>query len=453
MKKILFAACVLALLALPAAAQVDFSRYVALGDSITAGYSSGSLNQYYQERSYPALLAEQAGSPVFEQPLVSEPGIPPILEMLSLSPTIITATTATPGTPINATLATPYNNLGVPGATVFDMLFTTGDITNLLAGNQDNVMHDLILRNGVNPAIEQAIGQDPTFVTVWIGNNDVLSAAAAATVIDGVTMTPVGLFEQLYTTAIGALVQNTNADIVLINIPDVTVLPFATTVPPFVEVPGVGVIPIQGTYGPLTEDSLVTLPGLARISVYHEGLPGFPPLQEDLDLATGTPGYVLRPAEVAAIRDRIDAFNAIIASTAASFGLPVLDVHQRFNEIAGGDRWVLGGIEMSASFLIGGLFSYDGVHPQAIGYGLVATELIDLINDYYGADIPQVNMDQVLCDGGCADQGGPNLKALSGEIMMTEKAFEQLYKVIGPDLPKAPRGRAVRAPGARLSAQ
>ena len=45
-----------------------------------------------------------------------------------------------------AELPRPYNNLGVPGANVYDLLFTTGDIGNLIAGNQNNVMHDLILR-------------------------------------------------------------------------------------------------------------------------------------------------------------------------------------------------------------------------------------------------------------------------------------------------------------------
>jgi lysophospholipase L1-like esterase len=444
---------VLALIALPAAAQVDLSRYVALGDSLTAGFASSSLNQYYQERSYPALLAQQGGSSVFEMPLVSEPGIPPILELVSLSPTIIGASSATPGAPINATLATPYNNLGVPGSTLFDMLFTTGDITNLLAGNQDNVMHDLILRNGVNPAIEQAIGLSPTFVTVWIGNNDVLTAALAATPIEGVTMTPVDIFEQLYPTAIGALVQSTGANMALINIPDVTALPFLNTVAPFVDVPGVGVIPLQGENGPLTEDTLVTLTALERISVHHEGLPGFPPLRENLDLATGAPGYILRPEEIQAIQDRINAFNDVIDATAAQFGFPVLDINQRFTEIAGGDRWILGGIEISADFLIGGIFSYDGIHPQSIGYALVAVELIDLINEHYGASIPQVNMDQVLCDGGCADQGGPSLKALQeGDIMMTAEAFEQLYKLMGPKLPESPR-RMTRAPAGRLTAQ
>ena len=93
----------------------------------------------------------------------------------------------------------------MPGADLYDMLFTTGNIYNLLAGHQDNVMHDLILRDGEHTALEQAIGLQPTFVTMWIGNNDVLNAALAGTPVEGVTMTPVATFEQLYNTALGAL--------------------------------------------------------------------------------------------------------------------------------------------------------------------------------------------------------------------------------------------------------
>jgi len=251
MKKTILLSCLAALLAAaPAVAQVNLSNYVALGDSLTAGYASASLMDWYQERSYPALLARQAGAASFEQPLVSQPGIGPILELVSLQGPVIQPVGLVPGLPANAEYPLPYNNLGVPGATLFDMVFTTGDIYNLLQGNLDNVMHDLILRNGVNTALEQAIGRQPTFMTVWIGNNDILGATLAATPIDGVTMTPVDVFAGLYANAIGALVTNTSADIVLINIPDR--LPFTTTLTPLVEIPGVGTIQLMADTGPLT---------------------------------------------------------------------------------------------------------------------------------------------------------------------------------------------------------
>ena len=440
MKKTTFVFSLMAFLAAaPAMAQVDFSRYVALGDSLTAGFASGSLMDFYQERSYPAVLAAQAGISDFELPLVSEPGLPPILELQHLVPfPVIVPVGPDPGFPLNAELPQPYNNLGVPGANLYDMLFTTGDIYNLLAGNTDNVMHDLILRNGVNTALEQAIGLQPTFVTVWIGNNDILPAWAAATPIEGVTMTPVAQFQQLYQNAIGALVTNTSADIVLLNLPYGTKFPFTTTVPPFVNIPGLGLTPLMGTNGPLSPDSLVTLPAASLIAMGF-GLPGGPPLPEDLNLITGEPGYVLRPEEIKAIEDRFDAYNLVISETAATFGLPVLDLNAQFENIAEGDPWVLGGIDLSADFLIGGLFSYDGIHGQHIGYAMIASNLVDLINREFGASIPQVNMNAVVHEGDWQTAGVSPAEAKN--VVLSPEGFKQLLEVLAPDLKRGPTVR------------
>jgi hypothetical protein len=140
-------------------------------------------------------------------------------------------------------------------ATLYDMIFQTGDITNLLQGNFDTVFFDIVLRNGINTALEQAIGAQPTFMTVWIGSNDVLPAVLAATPIDGITMTPVEFFAGLYGNAIGALATTTAADILLINIPYVTEIPFATSLPPYVDVPGLGRWYLMADTGPLSPKS------------------------------------------------------------------------------------------------------------------------------------------------------------------------------------------------------
>ncbi len=434
MKKLVLVLTLVALLgALPVSAQVDFTRYVALGDSLTAGFVSGGLVQYYQERSYPAYLAQQAGAPVFEMPLVSEPGFPPLLELKALVPSpVIQAKPGAPGMPLNATLPVPYNNLGVPGADLYDLLFTTGDIQNLLAGNTDNAMHDLILRipmvlgpdgNPMEfPAIAQAIAQQPTFVTLWIGNNDELGAAVAGTPIDGITMTPVDVFQQLYPQAVGALATMTNAKIAIVNLPNPTAIPFVTTIGNYVDVPGIGTVQLEGEYGPIGDDDYITL-GASALIAQGYGLPGFPPLPEDINPATGEYGVVLRAAEVQAIKDRVAAFNQIIQQTADAFGIPVLDINSIFDDIAAGDHWVLGGVEISADFLLGGIFGYDGVHPQSIGYGLVTTELINMINKAYGADIPQLNMGQVLFEG-----GEPTMPAgaKAADVVFSQAAFDRL---------------------------
>ncbi len=60
----------------------------------------------------------------------------------------------------------------------------------------------------------------------------------------------------------------------------------------------------MGTKGPLTADSLVTLLAGGLIAQGY-GLPGGPPLPEDLNFLTGEPGYVLRPEEIEIIDDRV----------------------------------------------------------------------------------------------------------------------------------------------------
>ncbi len=431
MKRALFAVALVALVALPASAQVDLTRYCALGDSLTAGFVSGGLMQYYQERSYPAMLANQVGAG-FEMPLVSEPGLPVLYELISLQGPTIGPPAVAPGQPINATYPGIYNNLGVPGADLYDLMFTTGDIYNLLGGNTDNVMHDLILRDGQHTALEQCIGSQPTFVTMFIGNNDILGAALVATPIEGVTMTPVATFAQLYPQALGALATNTGADLVVMTLPYPTAIPFITTVSPFLTIPGVGQIPIMGSNGPLTADDYVTLQGAAMLRQGY-GVPGGPPLPEDLNFTTGAPGFVLRAEEAATINGRIDEYNAIIRDAAHTYGAHVLDVNAMFNEILAGDAYTFGGWSPSADFLVGGIFSYDGVHPQNIGYALVTYELINLLNEDMGAAIPQLNFDQILCgNGGCGGYSPEDVDAKNATL--SDEAFQRLLDLFLPNL-------------------
>jgi len=43
--------------------------------------------------------------------------------------------------------------------------------------------------------LQQAAALKPTFLTIYIGNNDSLGAAGLGTVIDGVTLTPKAVFD------------------------------------------------------------------------------------------------------------------------------------------------------------------------------------------------------------------------------------------------------------------
>src|SRR6056297_1129948 len=97
----------------------DFSSYVAVGNSLTAGYQSNALYQDAQEYSFPNLLARQLQIENFEQPLISNPGIgdPGRIELTNLENNT-TQFNTNQGQPINTGIGQPYNNLGVPGIKV-----------------------------------------------------------------------------------------------------------------------------------------------------------------------------------------------------------------------------------------------------------------------------------------------------------------------------------------------
>ena len=143
---------------------------------------------------------------------------------MSLVPApLIAPKASTAGAPTNLSLARPYNNLAVPGATSVDALTRTTDAGGL---------HDLILR-GMGTQVQQAVALRPTAITLWIGNNDVLGAALRGRAIDGVTLTPTDAFRTTYAQIVAAL-KPTGAFIVAATLPDVTSIPFVTTIRPYV---------------------------------------------------------------------------------------------------------------------------------------------------------------------------------------------------------------------------
>lgn len=370
------------LAAAPAGAQADFTRYVSLGDSLTAGFASGGLAIDSQANSYPFLIHLQAtGSSTFQQPTVSNPGIPAQLELVRLVPSVVIAAKPGAGQPTNLTLARPYDNLAVPGAKVRDTLSTvTGGL------------HDLVLRR-IGTALQQAVALHPTFVTLWIGNNDALAAATSGLVIDGVTLTTAAQFEGDYRGLIGVLRQ-TGAKLALATIPNVTGIPFVTTVPPYIINPAtqqpvlVNGQPITyiGPGGqPLAPNDYVLLTAQTALGQ------GF-----GIPVALGGNGqpladqYVLSATEAATITARVAQFNNTIRSIAHEQGAALFDAAAFFDEFGSG--YEIGGLSFSTKFLTGGLFSFDGVHPSKFGYALIANEFIKAINDTHGNSIPELDL-------------------------------------------------------------
>lgn len=360
-----------------------FTSYYSIGDSLAAGFESGSLVETHQRVSAPALIARQAGVTDFQIPTVSEPGIPVELYLQALSPApLIVPKSSRPGAPTNLALARSYNNLAVPGATIQD---------SGARGTDDGGLHDLILR-GRGSQLAQVLNARPSVVTLWIGNNDVLGAAVRGRAVDGVTLTPASAFRFYYSAVVDAL-RTTGARVFAANLPDVTSIPYVTTIPPVVVNPSTGQpvlaggqpVPLIGPSGPLPSGSLVTL---AASSLLAQGI-GIPTALG----GRGTPlpdEVVLDPTELAVIKDRVTVNNQAIAQICQAANIPVLDINGLMRDVAQNGR-TIGGVTFTGAYLTGGIFSYDGVHPTDLGYAITANEWIRLLNAN-GAALPEVDL-------------------------------------------------------------
>jgi GDSL-like Lipase/Acylhydrolase len=402
----------------------DFTNYVSAGDSLTAGFMSGSLIDTSQDHDYPSIIASQAGVADFEQPRVSPPGIPAILHLVGLFPTVIVPEPGQ-GHPENLTLPRLYNNLAVPGETAGTMITVKSDVPS--TGHQG--LHDLILR-GFGTQLEEVIGAKPTFVTLWIGNNDALGAATSGNVA---LLTPLPVFTQEYQTIVGAIASMTGAKMAIANIPDVTSIPFVTTIPPFLVDPTTNqpvifngnLVPLIGPKGLLGPGDHVLLSAGADLA---KGL-GIPrPLGTGLPLPSSD---VLLAADAATIDNQIAGYNAVIQATAQQVGAAFVDANALLKQLATTGIQI-GGIPFNASFLTGGVFSYDGVHPTHFGYAFLANAFIGAINEKFGADIPPADLSPAIFGESTGGPQGPasslesssaSLSAATRQIVWTRYLF------------------------------
>jgi hypothetical protein len=224
----------------------NFSNYVSLGNSLTAGYSDGALYIKGQENSWAKILSEQfmlAGGGEFRVPYVND-NIGGLLlggniiaeNRLIFNGSAPVRLMGTPTTEIGVPLTGPFNNMGVPGAKSYHLLAPGyGNVAGLLSNPR--TANPYFVRFASSPStsiLADAMAQSPTFFTLWIGNNDVLGYATTggdgSDPITPVTGAPGVGFDGTYNTIVGTLVSG-GAKGALANIPYVTTIPFFTTVP------------------------------------------------------------------------------------------------------------------------------------------------------------------------------------------------------------------------------
>lgn len=410
----------------PVQGNANFTRLVTIGNSISSGYQSGSLFQSAQNFSYGNQIAQQVGT-IYQQPIVADPGTAGRMEIVSLSPLTINYN-LTSGTPLNTTYDKPYNNLGIPGATLYDVLNATNS-TNCASGlaGSPNPFFDLVLR-GIGSQFTQTKLQQPTLITLWIGNNDVLGYATSGGTRPS-NPTPSNLFAGMFS-MLGDSLASLGAKVVVANIPEVTAIPFFNTVGPqlamtfpwsamhvtnvYYQKHGEGV-------GSGTADSLKLLTGRVLITLkassyasdfglptgrfYKEnnypGLPAGVDTTKPFGLHPQNPipdPLILDEDEMIVAHNSTVEFNSTIAAVVTAKNFILVDMNTEFNKLRLGDfagGTVIDGINFKTSFITGGLFSLDGVHPTSQGQGLIANYFIKAINSSLGSSIPLINLSTI----------------------------------------------------------
>jgi len=461
MKKVLFIILSLAFLTAcerkideyaPSANGVDFSKFIALGNGMSAGFTDGALYASGQENSVANILAKQLqliGSGTFKQPLMpTEDGVgfaltPNGLYYYTKRILKIVADKDCYGNPVGTVslkpgfavenpdqlmlqqqlfgppvVTGPYTNLGVMGTPIQSFFY------NRLADPtpDGHTFNPYFVRfaTSINTTIlADAMAQMPTFFLFWAGTDDFLLSALAGT---DAALTPVDTFARYYQFAIGTLLPlgKTHTGVVA-TIPDIENIPFFTTISK--KLPYNGIVLDSAQAAGL--NTLYTMYGHSEI-VWKAGQNSFVYAKTDgtwaqmgaqdlflmtlptdsikckgMGIADTTvhpipkpypiPGkYILDQAELANIAIHISGYNQVITQVASSLNLALVDINGIMKKLNSG--LVFDGIKMNTTFVSGGIYSTDGLYLTPRGNAVLTNYFIQAINAKYGCKIPQVNV-------------------------------------------------------------
>lgn len=404
-------------------ANADFSKYISIGES----YSAGNVQSAELQKESPmALMAGQfakIGGGQFKIPLhaidldVSDQG--------------------------------PYQNLAVPSTSsyhVTDKNFSSKSVffKNISTSDRNSIMDEILLQT------------DRTFFSVWIGGNDLVQYASQGglgvyrkndeplanynLVIkmpngDSITaqdLTSPKLFDKFYSEIVSKLTENGSQG-VLISVSNVIDLPFFTTVPTkcitLSKRRAAELNKIYQQYNQKLEQLSETNPGLkseliSRKIEFEEGQGNSPVIiDEDLSVVGNLPKYrqanssdiillsaqkgisnseialgtdkpledqfVLIPSEIENINNACQSYNNTIKRLAEENKLAYGNLDTLMNKLKSPN----GLTHENITYTIknhGGFFSRDAL-PTISGNAFICNELIKVINNRYKVNIPFVN--------------------------------------------------------------
>jgi hypothetical protein len=386
-----------------------FDSYVAIGNSITAGFQSSGITDSTQRRSYAFLLAQSMGTR-FAYPSLNNPGCPSLINNFLLQSRVSAIPCSLRGQATDG-----MNNLGVPGAWSYD--------PNSQSSPSSTGLTQFFL--GGKSQVQRAREMNPTFASIWIGNNDVLgpSGTACTTAFVGActvtfaNMTNSTTFSATYDAIVDSLLLTSpNLKGVLIGVVDVTNAPlyFAVTAltantnnikTAFDAIAcGPGTSSTTCVAGATTiNPNCSTSPGnkaLINIMLAFtiRTTPAIPALISCVQNVPAAPVgdlLVLDSAEAKAVSDTVAKYNTYISAKATALGWayynPNVDlVALRTTGTVVRTLPLVAAGNFSATAPFGTGMSLDGVHPNAAVHLIVANAIITAINAKYGSTLPAV---------------------------------------------------------------
>ena len=369
-----------------------FKSYVAIGNSITAGYQSGGINDSTQRQSFAFLLAGQMGTQ-YHYAALAKPGCPAPIANTQTGARVSGAASTACALRIGSSVTDILNNVAVPGARVLDPSSSSTVASNALT---------TFILGGKSQA-QRALDAQPTFVTIWIGNNDVLEAGASGIIVPIAGVSP-GIvstqaqFQTSYEAMITQLVDSEpSLKGVLIGVVQVAGIPLLQSGALIASSAAIqaGISQAAGQTVTIHPNctgsaSLVSVPQLIPLirSGAHPPLiscqPGVVPGTLVGDL------FVLDATEQATLGAAIAGYNSYIQTKAAAIGFGYYDPN-----ILLAAKKATGEIPPFPSFAstnqtFGTFISLDGIHPSAAAHKVIANELIGVINAKYGTSVQLV---------------------------------------------------------------
>jgi lysophospholipase L1-like esterase len=389
----------------PAVTDPLFKRYVALGNSITAGFQSAGINDSTQQRSYAQLIAKAMGT-AFVYPQLNGRGCPPPFTNNVSQARVGGGTSTTCDLRVPQPAASTLNSVAVPGARLTELLSNFG-----VPASSSNALTTFFL--GGRTQIERMQQAQPTFVTVWAGNNDVLGSLTSSTNPGNPALiTPLDLFTAQYDSILDAI-EATGAKAALISVADVTVIPYASRAaiwyclknggcpaPLPAQNPLLAGIPTftvnvncapPGGLGVLVPWTI----GFTKVSTALTGTPTTIDCTVDNEVVTG--------AELTGLATAVAQFNNHIQAEAASRGMAYFNINVPLGALVNNGTippfpavWVTPPATID-SITFGPIFSLDGVHPSSTAHRLVADSLASAINQQFGTALPIPVCGTVTC--------------------------------------------------------